>query len=80
MVLAVAMVLLIGAFAGSMVSENALDELVVLYAVPVMLAGLEPGVRGGAGAAALALGLLLVASGRHSELGAPGLAASGAVF
>jgi hypothetical protein len=28
----------------------------------------------------LALGLLLVASGRHSELGAPGLAASGAVF
>ena len=79
-VLASATLLLIGAFAASMLSETALDELAVLYAVPVMLAGLELGVRGGVGGAAIALLLLLVASGRHAELGGPGLAACSAVF
>lgn len=79
-VLASATLLLIGAFTASMVGETALDELAVLYAVPVMLAGLELGVRGGIGGAAIAFLLLLVASGRHAELGAPGLAACAAVF
>jgi signal transduction histidine kinase len=79
-VLACATVVLIGAFAASMVSENALDELAVLYTVPAVLAGLELGVPGGVGVAAIALLLLLAASGSHSELGAPGLAASGTVF
>lgn len=80
MVLASAMLLLIGAFAVSVLSESALDELAVLYAVPVMLAGLELGVVGGAIAAALAAGLLLAASGHHSELEAVGLVASSLVF
>lgn len=78
-VLASATLLLIGAFAASMLSETALDELAVLYVLPVMLAGLELGVRGGAGAAAIAL-LLLLAASLHSELGALGLVASGAGF
>jgi signal transduction histidine kinase len=72
--------LLVGAFAGSMLDEGALDELAVLYVVPVMLLGLELGVPGGAGGAAIAVGLLVAASGRHSELEALGLAASGASF
>ena len=63
-----------------MLSESALDELAVLYVVPVMLAGLELGVPGGAGGAAIAVMLLFAASGRHSELAAVGLAASGASF
>jgi signal transduction histidine kinase len=79
-VLVSAAVLLIGAFAASMISESDLDELAVLYVVPVMLAGLELGVRGGGGGAAVALVLLLVASGRQSELTPVGLAASVVVF
>lgn len=79
-VLASAALLLIGTFAASMLSETALDELTVLYAVPVILVGLELGVRGGAGGAAAAIVLLLAASGRHSELGGLGLAASSTVF
>lgn len=79
-VLSAAALLLIGAFAASTLSESALDELAVLYVLPVMLVGLELGVRLGAGAAAIALVLLLAASGRQSELEPLGLAASGAVF
>ncbi|MGZ6669890.1 MAG: sensor histidine kinase [Solirubrobacteraceae bacterium] len=71
---------MLGAFVASMLSEGALDELAVLYAVPVMLAGLELGVRGGAGGAAIAIMLLFAASVHHSELGALGLAASATVF
>ena len=79
-VLVFATLLLTGAFAASMLSESALDELAVLYVVPVMLAGLELGVPGGAGGAAIAVILLFAASGRHSELAAVGLAASSASF
>ena len=70
----------IATFAASLLSQSHLDELAVLYVLPVMLAGLELGTRGGAGAAAIALGLLLVESGRDSELTAVGLAASTAVL
>lgn len=52
----------------------------MLYVLPVMLAGLELGVRGGAGAAIIALALLLVESGRDSELTPVGLAASTTVL
>jgi signal transduction histidine kinase len=79
-VLVFAALLLIAAFAASMLSERALGELAVLYIVPVMLAGLELGVLGGAGAAAIAVVLLFAASGRHSELAGLGLAASSASF
>lgn len=79
-VLVVAGLLVIGAFAASILSETALDELAVLYAVPVILAGLELGVVGGVAGAVLAFLLLLAASGRHSELEAVGLAACGTVF
>lgn len=79
-VLAVAMLLLVGAFAASMLDETALDELAVLYTVPVVLAGLELGLAGGVAGAVLAFVLLLAASGRHSELEPLGLAACGAVF
>ena len=79
-VLVFATLLLTGAFAASMLSESALDELAVLYVVPVMLAGLELGVPGGAGGAAIAVMLLFAASGRQSELAAVGLAASSASF
>jgi signal transduction histidine kinase len=79
-VLAVAVLLLTGAFAASILSETALDELAVLYTVPVILAGLELGLAGGVAGAVLALLLLLAASGRHSELEAFGLAACGSVF
>ena len=79
-VLAAASLLGIGVFAASMVSANALDQLSVLYVLPVMLIGLELGASGGAGAAAVAFVLLFAASRSHPELGAPGLAASGTVF
>ena len=79
-VLAAAALLMLGTFVGSVFSEAALDGLAVLYAVPVMLVGLELGVRGGAGAAAIAIVLLFAASAHQSELGALGLAASAAVF
>ena len=79
-VLVFATLLLTGAFAASMLSESALDELAVLYVVPVMLAGLELGVPGGAGGAAIAIMLLFAASGRHSELAGVGLAASSALL
>lgn len=79
-VLGSASLLLIGAFAASMVSKSALDALAVLYVVPVMLAGLELGVRAGLGGAAVAIVLLLVVSGGRSEPGTLGLAASSAVF
>jgi signal transduction histidine kinase len=79
-VLVCATVLLIGTFAVSMLSEGDLDELAVLYVVPVMLAGLELGVLGGAGAAAIALVLLLAASGSGSELTAVGFAVSSVSF
>lgn len=75
MVLAFAALLLIATFAASLLSQRHLDELAVLYVLPVMLAGLELGARGGAGAAVIALALLLVESGRDSELTAVGLAA-----
>ena len=78
-VLAFATLLLIAVFAASMLSER-LDELDVLYVLPVMLAGLELGARGGAGGAGIAVALLLVESRRDSELTAVGLAASSAVF
>jgi signal transduction histidine kinase len=79
-VLICAIVLLIGTFAVSMLSEGDLDELAVLYVVPVMLAGLELGVLGGAGGAAIALVLLLAASGSGSELTALGFAVSSVSF
>lgn len=79
-VLAVAALLLIGAFTASILNETALDELAVLYTVPVILAGLELGPAGGVAGAVLAFLLLLGASGRHSELEAVGLAAYGVVF
>jgi signal transduction histidine kinase len=79
-VLAVAVLLLSGAFAASILSETALDELAVLYTVPVLLAGLELGLAGGVAGAVLALLVLLAASGSHSELEASGLAACGVVF
>jgi signal transduction histidine kinase len=79
-VLAAATLLLVGAFAVSMLSEGALDELAVLYVVPVMLVGLELGVLGGVGGAVIAVVLLLSASGRHSELEVLGLVASGVSF
>jgi signal transduction histidine kinase len=79
-VLACAAFLMLGAFLASVLSEPALDELAVVYAVPVTLAGLELGVRGGAGGAAIAITLLFAASVHHSELGALGLAASATVF
>ena len=66
--LAFAALLLIATFAASLLSQRHLDELAVLYVLPVMLAGLELGARGGAGAAVIALALLLVESGRDSEL------------
>ena len=80
MVLAFATLLLIATFAASLLSQRHLDELAVLYVLPVMLAGLELGARGGAGAAAIALGLLLVESWRDSELTPVGLAASTTVL
>ena len=80
MVLTVAGLLLIGAFAVSVLNESALDELAVLYVVPVVLAGLELGLAGGVAGAALAFLFLLAASGSHSELGGGGLAACGGVF
>ena len=80
MVLAFATLLLIATFAASLLSQRHLDELAVLYVLPVMLAGLELGTRGGAGAAVIALGLLLVESWRDSELTPVGLAASTAVL
>jgi hypothetical protein len=56
MVLAVAVLLLSGAFTASVLRETALDELAVLYTVPVMLVGLELRVTGGvAGASSQAL-------------------------
>lgn len=79
-VLAVAALLLVGAFTASILNETALDELAVLYTVPVILAGLELGSAGGVAGAALALLLLLGASGRHSELETFGLVACGIVF
>lgn len=79
-VLAAATLLLIAVLAASTLSENALDELAVLYVLPVMLVGLELGVRGGAGAAIVAVALLSAASTGHSELGTLGLAASATVF
>lgn len=79
-VMACAALLMLGTFVGSMFNEAALDELAVLYAVPVMLAGLELGVPGGAGGAAIAIMLLFAASVHQSELGALGLAASATVF
>jgi signal transduction histidine kinase len=79
-VLGFAALLLLGAFAASMLSENALDELAVLYVVPVLLIGLELGVRGGAGATAVAVVLLLVSSIHDSELAPLGSAASSAAF
>jgi len=79
-VLVSAAFLLVAAFVASMISERNEYEFAVLYVVPVMLAGLELGVRGGAGGAAIALGLLFVASWRQSELSLVGLAASMAVF
>lgn len=79
-VLAVAALLLVGAFTASISSETALDELAVLYTVPVILAGLELGPAGGIAGAVVAFLLLLAASGRHSELEAGGLAACGSVF
>lgn len=79
-VLTVAVLLLIGAFTASILRESALDELAVVYAVPVMLAGLELGLAGGVAGAVLAFLFLLVASGSHSELEGLGLAACGIVF
>lgn len=79
-VLTVAVLLLVGAFTASILSETALDELAVLYTMPVILTGLELGVAGGVGGAGLAFLLLLAASGRHSELEGFGLAACGTVF
>ncbi len=79
-VLAFATLLLIATFVASLLSQRHLDELAVLYVLPIMLAGLELGARGGAGAAAIALGLLLVESGRDSELTPVGLAASTTVL
>jgi signal transduction histidine kinase len=79
-VLAAAVLLLLGAFTASILSETALDELAVLYTLPVMLAGLELGLAGGVAGAVLAFLLLLAASGRHSELEGFGLAACGVVF
>jgi signal transduction histidine kinase len=79
-VLSVATALLIAVFAVSILSESEPGELAVLYVLPVMLAGLELGTRGGAGAAAIAIVLLLVTSGDHSKLTPVGLAASSSVF
>lgn len=79
-VLTVAVLLLVGAFTASMLAETALDELAVLYAVPVVLAGLELGFAGGVAGAVLAFLFLLAASGSHSELEGLGLAACGIVF
>jgi signal transduction histidine kinase len=79
-VLVAATLLLTAAFAVSIASEAALDELVVLYVLPVLLAGLELGVTGGVGGAAIAFVLLIAASGRHSELEGIGLAAAATVF
>ena len=80
MVLVSATLLLVGAFAVSLLSKRGPDQLAVVYVVPVMLSGLELGVLGGAGGAALAIVLLLAASARHSELEVVGLAASSASF
>jgi glucose-6-phosphate-specific signal transduction histidine kinase len=79
-VLAFATFLLIAAFAASMLNGRQPRELGVLYVLPVMLAGLELGTRGGAGGAAIAVALLLIASGRHSESTPVELAASTAVL
>ncbi len=79
-VLGLAALLFIATFAGSLISESGLDELVVLYVLPVLLAGLELGLSGGAGAAAIAILLMLVASGHQSELNVVGLATSTSVF
>lgn len=79
-VLSVATLLLIGAFTASVLSEAALDELAVLYTMPVILSGLELGASGGAVGAGVAFLLLLVASDRHSELEPFGLVACGTVF
>ncbi|MBV9417666.1 MAG: hypothetical protein JO363_21955 [Solirubrobacterales bacterium] len=80
MVLGSAALLLVGVFTVSLLSEGGLDELAVVYVVPLMLIGLELGVLGGAGGAALAVVLLLAASARHSELEVLGLAAASASF
>ena len=57
-VLVTTTLLLIGTFAASMLNEGALDELAVMCVVPVLLAGLELGVPGGVGGAAIAVMLL----------------------
>jgi signal transduction histidine kinase len=79
-VLAFATFLLIAAFAASMLNGRQPRELGVLYVLPVMLAGLELGTRGGAGGATIAIALLLIASGRHSASTPVELAASTAVL
>ena len=78
--LAFATLLLIAAFAASMLSDLAPDELSVLYVLPVMLVGLELGAPGGAAGAAIAVVLLLIESGGHPGLAPVGLAASSAVL
>lgn len=80
MVLALAALLFIAAFAASMLSARHADELGVLYVLPVMLIGLELGVRGGAGGAAIAVALLLIESARYSEPTPVGVAASTCVL
>lgn len=79
-VLSLAAALLIAVFAASLLITGEPGELAVLYVLPVMLAGLELGMLGGAGAAALASVLLLVSSGHDSKLTPAGLATSSAVF
>jgi signal transduction histidine kinase len=79
-VLAFATLLLIATLAASLLSQRHMDELAVLYVLPVMLAGLELGARGGAGAAAIAFALLLIEFASGSELTPVGLAASTAVL
>jgi signal transduction histidine kinase len=79
-VLAVAVLLLVGAFTASLLRETALDELAVLYTVPVVLAGFELGLAGGVAGGVLAFLFLLAASRSHSELETLGLAACGSVF
>jgi len=79
-VLSFAMALLIAVFAASMLSGGEAAGIAVLYVLPVMLAGLELGMRGGAGAAAIAIVLLLVSSGHHSKMTPVEFAASASVL
>lgn len=75
-VLTTAALLLVGVFAGSLLSSATPGAFSIVYVLPVMLVGLELGVYGGMAAAILACGLLLTAWLHKGDLAALDLTAS----